>query len=178
MILSGFLGGGRRRGERDGRRETAARRDLQGILRGRHRTRMRRTGLRMRKTGDLSAALADHTGHLLLFIFPANIIFIVSHHRPTITNEPSLATTSPSTCFLSGNPTRFRASTSDRRSFKPSTKYKCRNPPTAGTPSVGGCRRDGRVLTARWSPGVAGTRARERRLRRFKACVRSYSGVL
>lgn len=141
---------------------------------------MRRTGLRMRETGTSRKTPTEFP--LLLFIWLINKYYIsipFTVHRPAITNEPSLATTSPSTRFLPGNPRRFCTNTSDRRCFKPSTKYKGRSPPATGIPRGGGRpREDGRTLDGRRSLRVVGARAHEGRLPRFGVYVGSYSGVL
>lgn len=54
---------------------------------------------------------------ILYYCIPTALfgIDIDKHHRPTITNEPSLATTSPNIRFLPLNPTRFWTRISDGR---------------------------------------------------------------
>ena len=162
MILSGFL---RKGGSWVSKRmmiERGTRGDSQRILGGRHRMRMRPTCLRERRrvcTTGSARASRKTPAEASLFIFLINIITYIynSHHRPTITNEPSLATTSPSIRFLPGNPTRFCTNTSDRRCLKPSTEYKGCSPPTADTSAVGASPGErGLVLTRRWAPRVLG----------------------
>ena len=67
-----------------------------------------------------------------------------SYHRRAILNYND-----PSARFLLGNPVRFCTGTPDHQCSKLSTKRKGRGSTIAGTPVVGGNRKDGRTATIR-----------------------------